>query len=68
MSPRALWRHLQTRLREPRRDLSPTYAAIDIPHSQSGVIDRADYDNTVKLVVQMLQKLSAAEVRGIREF
>jgi putative aminopeptidase FrvX len=37
-------------------------------HSQSGVIDRADYDNTVKLVVQMLQKLSAAEVRGIREF
>ncbi|MBI4501514.1 MAG: M42 family metallopeptidase [Gemmatimonadetes bacterium] len=37
-------------------------------HSQSGVIDRADYDNTVKLLVQMLQKLSAAEVRSIREF
>ena len=37
-------------------------------HSQSGVIDRSDYDNTVKLVAQMLQKLSAAEVKGIREF
>jgi putative aminopeptidase FrvX len=37
-------------------------------HSQSGVIDRADYDNTLKLVVRMIQKLSAAEVKGIREF
>lgn len=37
-------------------------------HSQSGVIDRVDYDNTVKLVVQMIQKLSASEVRAIREF
>jgi hypothetical protein len=32
------------------------------------VIDRTDYDNTVKLIVQMLQKLSAAEVRSVREF
>ena len=37
-------------------------------HSQSGVIDRADYDNTVKLVVRMIQKLSTAEVQAIREF
>jgi len=37
-------------------------------HSQSGVIDRGDYDNTVKLVVRMIQRLSAAEVRSIREF
>jgi putative aminopeptidase FrvX len=37
-------------------------------HSQSGVIDRADFDNTVALVVEMVQKLSAAEVKAIREF
>jgi putative aminopeptidase FrvX len=37
-------------------------------HSQSGVIDRGDYDDAVKLVVQMVQKLSASEVRAIREF
>jgi endoglucanase len=37
-------------------------------HSQSGVIDREDYGNTVKLVVLMIQKLSAAEVASIREF
>ena len=37
-------------------------------HSQSGVIDRADYDNTVKLVVKMVQKLSAAEVKAIGSF
>jgi putative aminopeptidase FrvX len=37
-------------------------------HSQSGVIDRADFDNTVKLVVQMVQHLSASEVKAIRDF
>ncbi len=37
-------------------------------HSQSGVIDRADYDHTVELVVAMVQALSAAEVQSIREF
>ena len=37
-------------------------------HSQSSVMDRSDYDSLVKLVVQMIQKLSAAEVRSIQEF
>ncbi|MEO8681089.1 MAG: M42 family metallopeptidase [Vicinamibacterales bacterium] len=37
-------------------------------HSQSGVIDRMDFDNTVKLIVQMVQRLSAAEVKAIRDF
>lgn len=37
-------------------------------HSQSGVIDRADFDNTVKLIVQMVQRLTAAEVKAIRDF
>ncbi len=37
-------------------------------HSQSGVIDRADYDNTVKLMVAMIEKLSASEVEAIRAF
>ena len=37
-------------------------------HSQSGVIDRADFDNTVKLIVQMVQRLSTAEVKAIRDF
>jgi hypothetical protein len=32
------------------------------------VIDRADYDNLVKLLVAMIQKLSAAEVKAIRTF
>ncbi len=37
-------------------------------HSQSGVIDRADFDNTVKLVVQMIMRLSTPEVTAIRDF
>jgi putative aminopeptidase FrvX len=37
-------------------------------HSESGVIDRADYDAAFKLVTKMIQKLSAAEVKGIAEF
>jgi putative aminopeptidase FrvX len=37
-------------------------------HSQSGVIDRADYDHTVALVVKMIEHLTAAEVASLREF
>ena len=37
-------------------------------HSQSSVIDRSDFDNTVKLVVQMIQGLSAGQIRAIRAF
>lgn len=37
-------------------------------HSQSGVIDRADFDNTVRLVVEMVNRLSTAEVTAIRDF
>jgi putative aminopeptidase FrvX len=37
-------------------------------HSQSGVIDRADYDHTVALVVKMIERLTAAEVASLREF
>jgi hypothetical protein len=32
------------------------------------VVDRADFDNTVRLIVQMVQQLSAAEVKAIRDF
>ncbi|HSF18191.1 MAG TPA: M42 family metallopeptidase [Vicinamibacteria bacterium] len=37
-------------------------------HSQSGVIDRADYDHTVDLVVRMVEGLTAAEVRKITTY
>jgi putative aminopeptidase FrvX len=37
-------------------------------HSQSGVIDRFDYDRTVDLVVRMIEKLTASEVAALREF
>jgi putative aminopeptidase FrvX len=37
-------------------------------HSQSGVIDRADYDRTVDLVVKMIERLTASEVQALREF
>jgi putative aminopeptidase FrvX len=37
-------------------------------HSQSGVIDRADYDRTVDLVVKMIERLTASEVAALREF
>jgi putative aminopeptidase FrvX len=37
-------------------------------HSESGVIDRADYDAALKLVVKMVQRLSAAEVQAIARF
>jgi putative aminopeptidase FrvX len=37
-------------------------------HSQLGVMDRSDYDQLLELVVLMIQKLSAGEVRSIREF
>ena len=37
-------------------------------HSQSGVIDRADYDNTVKLVRLMVEGLNERAVETIRTF
>jgi putative aminopeptidase FrvX len=37
-------------------------------HSQSGVIDRADFDNAVRLIVRMVERLSASEVKAIRDF
>ncbi len=37
-------------------------------HSQSGVIDRADYDNTVKLVRCMIEGLSEQALQQIRTF
>jgi putative aminopeptidase FrvX len=37
-------------------------------HSQLGVMDRSDYDQLLELVVLMIQKLSAAEVRSIGAF
>ncbi len=37
-------------------------------HSQSGIIDRADYDNTVKLVRAMIENLSAEALTRIRTF
>jgi putative aminopeptidase FrvX len=37
-------------------------------HSQSGVIDRADFDNAVRLIVRMVERLSAFEVKAIRDF
>jgi putative aminopeptidase FrvX len=37
-------------------------------HSQSGVIDRADYDRTVDLVVKMIERRTASEVAARREF
>ena len=37
-------------------------------HSQSGIIDRADYDNTVKLVRCMIEGLSEQAVQQIRTF
>jgi putative aminopeptidase FrvX len=37
-------------------------------HSESGVIDRGDYDAALKLVVKMIQRLSASEVKAIAGF
>lgn len=37
-------------------------------HSQSGVIERSDYDRTVDLVVKMIERLTAREVAALREF
>jgi len=37
-------------------------------HSESGVIDRGDYDAALKLVVKMIQQLSASEVKTIAGF
>jgi putative aminopeptidase FrvX len=37
-------------------------------HSESGVIDRGDYDAALKLVVKMIQRLSSADVQAIAKF
>ncbi len=37
-------------------------------HSQSGVIDRSDVDNAIKLVVQMIQGLSADQIKAMTTF
>lgn len=37
-------------------------------HSHTGIIHRDDYDNTVKLIVGLVQALSAADVKKIREW
>ena len=37
-------------------------------HAHNGILNRRDFDQTVELVVSMLKKLDAAEVRRIRDF
>lgn len=37
-------------------------------HAHNGILNRRDFDQTVELVVAMLKKLDAAEVRRIRDF
>jgi putative aminopeptidase FrvX len=37
-------------------------------HSHNGIINRADYDHTVDLLVDLIQKLNAAEVKQLRDF
>jgi endoglucanase len=37
-------------------------------HAHNGIMNRKDFDQTVELVVSMLKKLDAAEVRRIRDF
>ena len=37
-------------------------------HAHNGIIDRADFDRTVDLVVALIQKLDAAEVARMRDF
>jgi len=37
-------------------------------HAHNGILNRQDFDQTVELVVAMLKKLDAAEVRRIRDF
>lgn len=37
-------------------------------HAHNGVIDRADFDRTVELVVALIKRLDAAEVARLRDF
>jgi endoglucanase len=37
-------------------------------HAHNGILNRRDFDQTVDLVVSMLKKLDAGEVRRIRDF
>jgi len=41
---------------------------VRFTHSFNGIINRQDFDQTVDLLVSMLKKLDAAEVRRIRDF
>ena len=41
---------------------------VRFTHSFNGIINRQDFDQTVDLLVAMLKKLDAAEVRRIRDF
>lgn len=37
-------------------------------HAPTGIIDRSDFDNAVKLLVAVLKRLDTATVRGLTEF
>ena len=37
-------------------------------HTHNGIIDRADFDRTVDLMVDLMQRLDAATVNGIKKF
>lgn len=37
-------------------------------HSHTGIIHRDDYDNTVKLIVGLVQQLTAADIKKLREW
>jgi endoglucanase len=37
-------------------------------HAHNGIMNRRDFDQTVDLLVEMLQKLDAAAVQKIRDF
>jgi putative aminopeptidase FrvX len=37
-------------------------------HGHNGIMDRADFDATVKLLVAMIKRLDDAEVAKIRDF
>ena len=36
-------------------------------HSHNGILHRDDYDNTVKLVTELIKKLDAKTVKGFTE-
>jgi putative aminopeptidase FrvX len=36
-------------------------------HSHNGILNRADYDNTVKLIVEVIKKLDIKTIRSFTE-